>query len=234
ESLEHLYCHWAEKRKAAATSSDCPSAPHLMTIALSREAGTQATAVGHELGARLGWPVYDHELLETIAQDLGVHARLLESVDERRVSWLKEAFERFLEVPQVSENAYVHRLVKTVLALGCHGECVIVGRGSAFILPLKTTMRVRLIAPLPVRIANISERLGVPRAEARRQLEAIDRERTAFIREHFFKDPTESRHYDLVLNFARYGIAGCTELIDKALDCARGPSCGAENALSVN
>jgi len=40
-------------------------------------------------------------LLERIAKDLSVHARLLESVDERRGSWLREAFEGFLSVPGV-------------------------------------------------------------------------------------------------------------------------------------
>jgi cytidylate kinase len=219
ETLEHLSRHWEERRKAVASRSDIPPEPHALTIALSREAGTQGTAVGHEVGTRLGWPVYDHELLERIAQDMGIRTSLLESVDERRVSWLLEAFESLMSAPYASEGAYVHRLVKTVLALGCHGECVIVGRGSAFILPVQTTLRVRLIAPLKDRIAAIGQRLGVPQEEATRQLGMLDRERNTFVQDHFFKDPGDPRYLDLILNVARYGVAGCAELIIDALDC---------------
>jgi len=218
DTLEHICRHWGEKRRAAASHSDSLPPPHPLTIALSREAGTQGTDVGHEVGTRLGWPVYDHELLERIAQDMGVRTSLLESVDERRMNWLKEAFESLLDVPFVSEIAYVHRLVKTVLALGSHGECVIVGRGSAFILPAETTLRVRLIGPLKDRIAAMGQWLGVPDDEATRQLAALDRERNTFVRDHFFKDSADARHYDLILNFARYGVRGCAELIVDALN----------------
>jgi len=150
---------------------------------------------------------------------MGVHTRLLESVDERRVSWLLEAFEAFMAVPFASQSAYVHRLVKTVLALGSHGECVIVGRGSPFILPAETTLRVRLIAPLNNRSAAMSKQLGFPEADVTRQLEALDHERNTFVQDHFFKDPADPGHYDLVLNFTRMGVAGCAELIVDALDC---------------
>ena len=219
KTLEQLCRHWEEKQATAGSRSDLISpAPQALTIALSREAGAQGTAVGQEVGTRLGWPVYDHELLERIAQDMGVHTRLLESVDERRVSWLQEAFEALMCPSYASESAYVHRLVKTVLALGSHGKCIIVGRGAALMLPAETTLRVRLIAPLKTRSAAMSKRLGVPEAEATRQLKALDRERNIFVQEHFFKVPADPRHYDLILNSARFGVVGCAELIVEALD----------------
>jgi cytidylate kinase len=219
ETWQHLSSHWEQRRDAGARRSDLlPPTPHALTIALSREAGAQGTAVGRELGTRLGWPVYDHELVERIAQEMGANTRLLESVDERRVSWLLEEFEALMSAPYASESAYVHRLVKTVLALGTHGECIIVGRGAALMLPAETTLRVRLIAPLKSRSAAMSKRLGVPEVEATRQLEALDRERNTFVQDHFFKDPADPRHYDLILNFTRFGVAGCAELIVDALD----------------
>ena len=101
ETLEHLCRHWEEKHREAANQSDSFPLSRPLTIALSRQAGTQGTAIGHEVGAHLGWQVYDHELLERIAQDMGVQTSLLESVDERRVSWLLEAFESLMSVPYV-------------------------------------------------------------------------------------------------------------------------------------
>jgi len=216
-TLGRLCRHWEDRRKAEA-SRDIASRPQSLTIALSRQAGVQGTAIGHEVGARLGWPVYDHELLERIAQDLGVRTSLLESVDERRVGWLSEAFEAVLSVPYANESAYVHRLVKAVLALGSHGQCVVVGRGSAFILPAMSTLRVRLIAPPKDRIATLGERLGVPLNEAKRRLGALDRERNNFVQDHFLRNPVDPQYYDLILNVPRYGVAGCANLIVHALE----------------
>jgi hypothetical protein len=107
--------------------------------------------------------VYDHELLQWIAQEMHVRTSLLQSVDERRQSWPLETAEAFLTASResdsqamVSESGYVRHLVQTVLALGVHGECVIVGRGAAFILPAETTLRVRLVAPVKQRIATLA------------------------------------------------------------------------------
>ena len=91
-----------------------------------------------------------------------------------------------------SESAYVHHLVETVLALGILGECVIVGRGAAFILPAATTLRrVRLVGPVRERITALSRKLGITEPEAARQVRTIDRERTDFVEDHFFKDPSD-------------------------------------------
>jgi cytidylate kinase len=182
-------------------------------VALSREAGVDGAAVARDVGTRLGWPVYDNELLQRIAQDMGVRTSLLESVDERRVSWLEEAFGSFMEVPRISESTYVQHLVKTILALGAHGDCVIVGRGAPHILPPESALRVRLVAPLKDRISAVSRGQQISPEEAIRRLETIDRERNAFVQEHFFKDPADLRNYDLILNFGRFGIPGCAELI---------------------
>src|SRR5262249_20693847 len=127
-TMEHLCQHWASRRRAAAARGDLMArTAQAFTIALSREAGTSGTSVAREVGKRLGWQVYDHELLERIAQEMHVRAALLQSVDERHQSWLLESVEAFLAAPEkneweplVSESAYVRHLVETIFALGVH------------------------------------------------------------------------------------------------------------------
>src|SRR6516164_4473380 len=83
--------HWEAQRLAAAKKGDLsPQMAHALTIAISREAGTRGAAIATEVGKKLEWHVYDHELLERIAQDMGLQASLLESVDERQKGWLRE------------------------------------------------------------------------------------------------------------------------------------------------
>src|SRR5262249_55976043 len=156
------------------------------------------------LGDCLGWPVYDQELVQRIATEMNLRASLLASVDEKRMSWLEECVGGFASVPSVSESAFVRRLIETILSLGVHGDCIIVGRGAPQILPVETTLRVRLVAALDDRITVMSRELNVSREEAARFIEKTDRERRTFIQDHFQKDPSDPGHYDLVLNSSRF------------------------------
>jgi cytidylate kinase len=215
-ALARAQQHWQERRGAAAGGQDASTASGF-TIALSRESGTSGSLVAHELGARLGWPVYHHELLEHIAQEMGLRVNLLHSIDEKRQSWLRESLEAFCSVPSVSESAYVSHLIETILSLGAHGHGVIVGRGAAHILPAQTTLRVRLVAPLEDRITAVSHRLGISRSEAARQIDATDRERNSFIKAHFLKDPTAPQQYDLLLNSWRWSTDEVVDTIVQSL-----------------
>jgi cytidylate kinase len=187
------------------------------TIALSREAGANAAPVTRALGERLGWPVYDRELLQRIAGEMGVRATLLESMDERRKGWLQECLEAFGSGSTVSESAYVRRLVETLLALASHGECVLVGRGAPQLLPPATTLRVRLVGPVADRVKVVRQRFGISEEEAARWVTKTDAERARFVKDHFRKDPTDPRLYDLVLNSARLSAGECADLIVEAL-----------------
>jgi cytidylate kinase len=225
EQLVDRACrHWEASRQAAARHHPLSPPSPFFTLALSREAGAQGSTVAEEVGRLLGWPVYDHQLLELIAEDMHLQARLLESVDERRQGWVLETALAFTSAPKdrewsplVTESDYVHRLVKTVLALGVHGKCVIVGRGSAVILPPETTLRVRLMAPVRERIMTMSRLLGISEQEAARQVRTRDRERADFIQDHFLKDPADPRNYDLVVNASRLSVGSIAELLIETL-----------------
>jgi cytidylate kinase len=200
-------------------ASSGPGAGHArpFSIAISREAGTRGPAVARSVGERLAWKVYDHELLEIVARELHVGVKLLENVDERHVTWLQESIESFAAVPAVREGKYVRHLIETMLSLAARGRCVIVGRGSPFVLPPATTLRVRLVAPVEDRIANVSHDQNLARHEAAKFIERTDRERMQFVRLHFLRDSTDPRQYDLFLNAAQFSADECTDLIISAL-----------------
>ena len=210
--VRELQRYWNEQHRART------AAPHTaVSVALMREAGTPGTQVAHEAGARLGWQVYDQNLLEGIANELGLRHNLLDSVDERHKSWLTECIEAFGSVPSVSENTYVRHLVQTVLPLGAHGHCVIVGRGSAFILPGDRTLRILLVGDLKDRIEGAARRQGLSLPEAARWVEQTQRDRARFVRDHFQKEISEPHHYDLILNSSRWSVAECADLLVKAV-----------------
>jgi hypothetical protein len=82
------------------------------------------------------------------------------------------------------------------------------------------------MAPWRYRAAAMSEQLGLPETEASREVKAIDHERDSFVESHFFKSPADLRNYDVILDFGRFGVAGCAQLVVDALRCLHGGSAG--------
>jgi cytidylate kinase len=203
----------AQQRMPEPAEAVSPPTPPAFTIAISREAGANGSAVGRLLGKRLGWPVYDYELVERIANDMGLRSELLESVDEKRMSWLQELVESFSSESPITESAYIRHLVETLLTLGMHGECIIVGRGANVVVPPETTLRIRLVAPIWARIATVQKRRNLSYAEAQQWIEKTDRDRARFVKDHFHKETNDPHLHDLVLNTSRFSLETSAEII---------------------
>jgi cytidylate kinase len=218
QAMQRAQKHWQAQRRTKEAAEAMPKPPTpAWTIAISRQAGTNGPRIAHAVGKRLGWAVYDRELVEHIANEKGLRVKLLESLDEKSSSWLVESLQALGTHPDVTMNAYVQYLGETIHSLGRHGDCVIVGRGAAQLLPAERTLRVRLVAPRADRIASICDRLGVSHEDAGRWVDKADRERTRFVQEHFKRHPDEAEHYDLILNTARFSIEDCVGMIVEAL-----------------
>jgi cytidylate kinase len=220
EEMERARQQWRTRREIALSLGPRQTpAPHRppFTIALSCDAGTDGHAVAQAVGERLGWQVYDHELVERIAREMGVRTELLESLDEKRTNWLGELFQLLFTGEAVSETAYARHLAQTLFALAAHGECVVVGHGGAQLLPPTTSLRVRLVGPRHERVAAVQHQSGRSCEEAERWVEQVDRERRAFVQEHFHKDPADPEQYDLLLNAFRLPPTQCADLIVTAL-----------------
>ena len=163
----------------------------------------------------------DHELLERMADEMHVNVRLLDNIDEQHVPWLVERMEAFSSIPFVSESSYVRHLLDTVLSLAARGECIIVGRGAAHILPPALAIRVRLVAEFADRAQTMMRELSCTLEEAERQVKTLDQQRSTFIKSHFHCDPAAPENYDLVLNTSRLDVETCSQIIITALEDRR-------------
>jgi cytidylate kinase len=217
ESLARAQEHWNTRHGQDATHH--PETK--FTIAISRETGTYGAALAREIGDRLGWPVYDRELLQRIADDIGVHRKLVESVDERPVGWLSECIGALFATRDVNQTVYFRRLVEALHSLSSHGECVIVGRGATAVLPEASTLRIRIVAPREHRIQAVRSEHGISYDDAAARVDTTDRERNRFVENHFQINAADSTNYDLVLNAARLSTTECADLILAALERLR-------------
>jgi cytidylate kinase len=216
QRLQLLSRHW---RHSASQLANAPrqADERRFTIAISREAGAPGREVGDQIGARLGWPVYDREVIDMISKESGLRRELLESVDEHDRGWLVDAIESLKRRDRVNSTEFVHHLVNVLTSLAAHGSCVIVGRGAAACLPRSSTLRVRIVADLGERVAHAAAEFGLTEDEAYDAVQRVDRERARFIANHFHRDIDDAHNFDLVMNASRLPPAACAELAVAAL-----------------
>lgn len=181
-------------------------------ITISREVGAGGAEVASAVGARLGWPVFDKEILHFMARDDALRERIYRSMDERDLSWCEETL-RSLTEPEFVRNDYFHRLCETVLTLARQGSAVFLGRGADLILPREIGLRVRIGAPLQNRIERLSSREGIPADEAQDLIEQYEAERAAFLKHHFDAEMGCGLRHDIMLNLERLSIEQAAELV---------------------
>jgi len=185
-------------------------------VSISRSVGSGGSEVAHRLGERLGWPVFDREILQAMAGDDQVRARLYEAMDEREQSWLESAL-RWIIAGEFREDTYFYRLNETVLALARRGRAVFLGRASDLILPRDCGLRVRITASLERRAATLAARSGMSETLARAEVEQTDADRAEFRRRHFGKNANDPTRFDLTVNMDRFTPPQAVEIILTAL-----------------
>jgi cytidylate kinase len=193
-----------------------PSLPLGLTIAVSREAGARGGTLARRVGRKLGWQVYNQELLEYIAQEGAFRENLLAGLPANALRWTDEQLEQLLAQNRLSREAAILDLARTILAVGAQGEAVMLGRGAGCVLPRDSTLHVRIVAPLNDRIAYMSQWLRLTLDDAAEQVRLRDQNRGHFLKTHFQSQPGDIYQYDLVLNSSLLGEDLCAELIVKA------------------
>jgi cytidylate kinase len=183
-----------------------------IAVAISRQGGTGAPAVARAAGERLGWTVYDDELLKQIAAQRGLQEKLLARLDEHSSNWVEQMTAFFTQSGSL-DTVYLRQLVQLLVGLSRAGHCVIVGRGAAQLLPPETTLRVRLLAPRDWRVSETERRLGLSHADAAHWVDRTDADRARFVKSNFHKDPNDPLGYDLILNTSRFTADECGEVI---------------------
>jgi cytidylate kinase len=193
-----------------------PSGPGGLTVALSREAGARGGSIGRRVGRKLGWQVYDQELLEYMAQESAVTPGVLEALQAPAADWAEARLQELLREQQVSEHPSVVSLARVVLALGAQGRVVLIGRGAGYILPRATSLHVRIVSPLEERIAYMAQWLRLTDEEAAQRVRMRDARRGDFLATHFRRQAGDVHQYDLILNSSLLGEEVCAELIAQA------------------
>lgn len=185
-------------------------------VTISRMVGTNGYGLAAALGKRLGWPVFDREILHVMARDDRLRERLYEELDERDVGWIENMLRWLLE-EGIHKERYFHRLSETILALARQGPAIFLGRGADLILPRERGLRISLVAPLEFRVRNIAVREGLSEPAARKYVTRVQAQRDKFLRVHFGPRVENPARHDLVINMAAIPASTAVELISMTL-----------------
>lgn len=187
--------------------------PYLL---ISRDKGAGGRQVANLIGQRLGWQVFDRQIVDAIAERAKMRQQLVETLDEKTRGGLEE-FLRQVLTREIGSTDYLLHLRQVLLALGQQGDVVIVGRGAEYILPERFGLRVRMVAPLDERAERIARADGYTPEGANPLVGKVDQERMDFIQSHFRKDVRDPLNYDLVVNTGSLTVEGTAEIVLAAL-----------------
>jgi cytidylate kinase len=180
-------------------------------ITVDREFGSGAAGIARMLAERLGWALWDQRLTSEIARLAQCEHAQVAKREERMdplyyrllKSFLRGSFEGSLNVHrlQLLDTDAIFKLTQRIVhAAADEGNCVLVGRGSAFFLEnRKDAFHVFLYAPADEKVRRLTES-GTDRAEAIRLVGTVDQERADFIKKYFGKEWPCRRLYHLMIN----------------------------------
>src|SRR5262249_10323365 len=100
-------------------------APLGLTVAVSREAGARGGSIARRVAKRLGWQIYDQELLEYMAQDAVARPGPLDALTPACAEWVDRRLGQLRQLCGLERDGSVYRLARTVLALAAPGAVVL-------------------------------------------------------------------------------------------------------------
>lgn len=214
---------WEAERLAALESMRAGrtaprAAPVRPTVTVSRQAGLRGEAIAHALAERLGYELFDQQIVDYIASHHEVHRQMLEMLDEHTMSSIKLWAEGIVRGQHVDQADFLRFLSKTVRGIHAHGGAVILGRGANFLLCDARAFRVQLVAPLDERVKMHMADRGLDAEAARRELVATDAGRNDFIRRFYHADWADPGAYDLSLNVAGLTVEVAAAIIAQAME----------------
>jgi cytidylate kinase len=213
--VEQRVQQWMAEQRRSSSERLVPEPPRAV-ITISRQAGTGGTDLARAVAEALGFQFWDQELVQRVAERTGAPEVLLRAVDERARNVIEELLAGILMGDAATEGEYLTQLIRVFHALARHGAAVIVGRGAQFVFAPESALRVRVVAPVEVRLRKLASSRKLSAAAAQSELEKIDRERLHFVRYHYHRDASDPSAYDLVVNVGSMSSSAAMEVIATA------------------
>lgn len=180
-------------------------------ITCSRQSGSLGEEIVDLLSGELNVEVVDKDSIEYALRESGVPERSFERYDEKKPG--------FWDLISSERDRYYHCLKASILDIACKGNRIIVGRGASILLAgVPGVLRIRIVAPVEVRIRRVMEAHSCSEADAGRLISESDHNRAGFYKYFYNCDWDSHDLYDLVLNTAQLKPVHVKEIVRALLD----------------
>jgi cytidylate kinase len=180
-------------------------------ITLEREYGSGGVDIAAKVSQRLGWKLWDQLLTNEIARLMECDCSVVEEHEEKRDplfyrlvrAFMRGSYEGSLNAPRlkIADTDCIREVAeKVVNGAADAGQCVIVGRGSAYYLQDRAdAFHVFVYAPLDEKVRRLRAQ-GKSESEAIHLAETVDDDRAAFIKQYFGVEWPDRHKFHLMLN----------------------------------
>ena len=183
----------------------------IRVITIDREYGAGGAEIASALARHLGWNLWDQLLTNEIARLMECDCRAVEEHEEKRDSlyyrllkgFLRGSYEGSVQAPhaKIIDTECIREVAERVVKSAAEaGNCVIVGRGSAYYLQNRSdAFHVFVYAPFEEKVRRLHAGGKSPQ-EAVQLAETVDRDRAAFIMQYFGVEWPDRRRFHLMTN----------------------------------
>ena len=183
----------------------------IRVITIEREYGSGGADIAKKIAARLGWKLWDQLLTNEIARLMECDCGVVEKHEEKKdplyyrllKGFMRGSYEGSMNAPQVkiADTDCIREIAERVVKGAAEGgECVIVGRGSAYYLQTRPdAFHVFVYAPLDEKVRRLQAG-GKSQSEAVHLAETVDRDRAAFIKQYFDVEWPDRHRFHLMIN----------------------------------
>jgi len=190
---------WELQRAISDRSPEKAPAPRPV-ITISRAIGAGGEEVAARLSEKSGFHVFDGEILDSIARDLGIRERMADLLDEKTQSELQSWFLGMMTGRIIDQSDYIKSLTRLVGSLIALGEAILIGRGTNIIVGPRMGFHIRVTASRKKRIEKVAASMAVSHMEAEGLVDESDEARAHFVRKSFGADINDLTLYDLIIN----------------------------------
>jgi cytidylate kinase len=175
-------------------------------ITISRGSMSGGRALAECVAAAIGAPCIGRELVVEAAAKLGVTEELLSQKLEKSPGlWQRMTQER---------RIYVTALQAALAEHAGSGHVVYHGFADHLLLPgVPGVLRVRLIAPMPVRVRAVMDQHRLAREAAERYIAEVDEDRVRWARFIYGVDLRDPALYDVTLNLDAMTVASACSVV---------------------
>lgn len=184
-------------------------------LTIGREFGSEGHEIAKMLATRLGFEVFDKDLLYKVAEQNGMSASQLANVDEKVVNrWLQPYLAFGYSYNSLNDQLFRFQ-TQMIEQLADKGECIIVGRLGDYILKDRPNcMKAFIYAPFEARVAIIEKKQQLTSLKARNLVKQMDAARAHYYQYYSKGKWDVKKGKDILLNRATFGIEGCVTILE--------------------